>query len=130
MGLWGDNGIMRHLFFLAEFFQCCPLGREFHANLDVVFDNQLHGFLLKGITAGQLDNAAIEVGGHSKGSQDLFVIRAGAIHHFETVESVQEGGFTVNAVERSPVGNSLCVRFLRISSRLCRCGLSDGGVQR
>ena len=109
----GDNGIMRHFFFLAEFFQCCPLGREFHANLDVVLDNQLHGFLLKGITAGQLDNAAIEVGGHSKGSQDLFVIRAGAIHHFETVESVQEGGFTVNAVERSPVGKLFVCKIFK-----------------
>ncbi len=100
----GDNGIMRHLFFLAEFFQCCPLGREFHANLDVIFDNQLHGFLFKGITAGQLDNAAIEVGGHSKGSQDLFVISTGTIHHFQTVEFIQECRFAVDAVERSIVG--------------------------
>ncbi len=46
-------------------------------------------FLFKGITAGQLDNAAIEVGGHSKGCQNLFVISAGTIHHFETIESVQ-----------------------------------------
>ncbi|CSF66693.1 Uncharacterised protein [Shigella sonnei] len=95
---------MRHLFFLAEFFQCCPLGREFHANLDVIFDNQLHGFLFKGITAGQLDNAAIEVGGHSKGSQDLFVISTGTIHHFQTVEFIQECRFAVDAVERSIVG--------------------------
>lgn len=90
-----------------------PAGPEFHANLDVVFDNQLHGFLLKGITAGQLDNAAIEVGGHSKGSQDLFVISTGTIHHFETVESVQEGGFTVNAVERSPVGKLFVCKIFK-----------------
>ena len=100
----GDDGIMRHPFLLAEFFQRSPLGGEFHANLDVVFDNQLHGFLFKGITAGQLDNAAIEVGGHSKGSQNLFVIRAGAIHHFQTVEFIQECRFAVDAVERSIVG--------------------------
>ena len=107
----GDDGIMRHPFLLAEFFQRSPLGGEFHANLDVVFDNQLHGFLFKGITAGQLDNAAIEVGGHSKGSQNLFVIRAGAIHHFETIESVQEGWFAVNTVERCPVGKLFVLKI-------------------
>ena len=75
------------------------------------------------------DNKFVRDGGYSKKSENyiyvgaskspaeltghLFVIRAGAIHHFETVESVQEGGFTVNAVERSPVGKLFVCKIFK-----------------
>ena len=108
-------------------------------DIDVVLDNQLHCFLLKGITARQLYDAPIKFGGHSKCGQNAAIVIAGTVDHFQPVYPVNEGRFAIQFVQDGSVCSFFtfqrfndfvqieryrCIRAFRgvDNTVRCRCG--------